>query len=80
MVWTKGQRPSAERQVDENRRRWLEKEGQKNKKCRTDSATAARAAWGGNEIEPMLMCVKERVASKDLGDFSTELVKGNCIG
>jgi hypothetical protein len=28
----------------------------------------------------MLMCVKERVASKDLGDFSTELVKGNCIG
>jgi hypothetical protein len=28
----------------------------------------------------MLMCVKERVASKDLGDFSKKLVKGNCIG
>jgi hypothetical protein len=32
-----GQRPSVERQEDENKRRWLEKEGQKNKKCSTDS-------------------------------------------
>jgi hypothetical protein len=32
-----GQRPSVERQEDENKIRWLEKAGQKNKKCSTDS-------------------------------------------